>query len=359
MLIPLRVPRTCIGILTLAAMPVALEAASAAVLLLDGKVRITGAPLDGAIVVIMGHAGQANVLRSGLAHFEHALPLQSTFLLSFEREGCVTKQLYFDTHVPEEVMERAPFDFPFLVTLEAIPTGTPFEYAGPVGYIRYYAAQGDFGYDTDYSRKVDPLLVERMRNRDPQVTNAPSPSPGIPGDLVAARGESASPARRNGIEAVSILTIPSPLTPPALNEHRPVSVRLEPPAAEHVHAGTKATASSTPELADRAGVRTSSKAQVPSPERDERPAAKAGPQRSEAAIGAFPQGSPDPAASGVPARSEELVVESRRITTIIRITEDGHTTEYRRVHHQFGEVFYFKNGESCSQRQYEEETRPD
>src|SRR5436189_56048 len=74
--------------------------------------------------------------------------------------------------------EHAPFDFPFQVTLEPRPDGQRFEYAGPVGYIRYYPERKDFGYDTDYSRKADPILAKRMELATTDLkTSGPSAEP--------------------------------------------------------------------------------------------------------------------------------------------------------------------------------------
>jgi hypothetical protein len=52
-------------------------------------------------------------------------------------------------------------------------------------------------------------------------------------------------------------------------------------------------------------------------------------------------------------RSEQLIVEPRSVTTIIRLQEQGHTTEYRRVSHAYGAVYFFRNGESVTEREFE------
>lgn len=50
---------------------------------------------------------------------------------------------------------------------------------------------------------------------------------------------------------------------------------------------------------------------------------------------------------------EQLIVEPRRVTTVIRLVDNGHTTEYRRVAHAYGAVFFFRNGESCAEGTFE------
>ena len=54
-------------------------------------------------------------------------------------------------------------------------------------------------------------------------------------------------------------------------------------------------------------------------------------------------------------RDEELTVEPNTLTTRITLTRAGVSTEYRRIVHKWGGVFYFKNGESCSKEVYEKE----
>ncbi|MBK8497994.1 MAG: hypothetical protein IPL52_04050 [Flavobacteriales bacterium] len=54
-------------------------------------------------------------------------------------------------------------------------------------------------------------------------------------------------------------------------------------------------------------------------------------------------------------RSEDLVVDGGKVTTIVRLESEGKTTEYRRVYHKWGGVFYFKDGATCTQQVYEKE----
>jgi hypothetical protein len=55
-------------------------------------------------------------------------------------------------------------------------------------------------------------------------------------------------------------------------------------------------------------------------------------------------------------REERLIVEPTRVTTVVHIRQAGEQVEYRRVAHRFGPVYFFKNGLSCTARQYEVET---
>lgn len=308
---------------------------SMTVLNLDGKVRTKGAPLAGTRVVIMGHDGPANVLRTGVEHFQHALPLQTAFLFSFEREGCVTKQLYFDTHVPPGAMASAPFDFPFQVTLEAPPKGQEFEYRGPVGYVRFYEERGDFGYDTDYSKLADPILAERMRDLTIELAPVPPPS-----SLMTQSVRIDSPERED-VDDFNIL-VPTMASRP---------VRVHPTGIatfDHpLSTPTVKIVSARPSI------------DVPPSRAPSLALASLGVSKAPLhTTGAAPPSGHSVPTSMVPTadRSEELIVEKRRVIKIVRIRSGDNTTEYRRVQHQFGQVFYFKNGESCTQWLYDQET---
>ena len=54
-------------------------------------------------------------------------------------------------------------------------------------------------------------------------------------------------------------------------------------------------------------------------------------------------------------RQEELIVETNKVVTLIRLEQAGLITEFRRIAHKWGGVFYFKNGDSCTKEVYETE----
>ena len=51
-------------------------------------------------------------------------------------------------------------------------------------------------------------------------------------------------------------------------------------------------------------------------------------------------------------RTEELAVDKNIVATIVRITKNGRTREYRRIAHGYGDVHFFCNGSSCSESSY-------
>ena len=51
-------------------------------------------------------------------------------------------------------------------------------------------------------------------------------------------------------------------------------------------------------------------------------------------------------------RTDDLIVEPTYVARVIRITASGHTREYRRVVHRFGDTYFFCNGSSCGEVTY-------
>lgn len=304
---------------------------ASATLRIDGIVHVPGLSMSGARMIIITDDGRSEVVVSGLEHFSRELPLQTAFLIGFEREGCVTKQLYFDTHVPGEAMARAPFDFPFEVTLERPPTGQNFHYAGPVGYIRYFPERQDFGYDTDYHRIADPKMAAQML----QALDHPT-----------AQGHKAEEAHAE-----------DPLSFRAAGQHSDtdafnVIVPTRPTREALVHPTGDQDPRSTerPQAAPQMPEAAVKPAPVPSIERIPALAEPALHQPEITLTPPFlPAATTDPDAQ----REEELIVEPQWIIKIIRLSRSGTTDEFRRVEHKYGAVYFFKNGSTCSQYVYD------
>lgn len=299
------------------------------VLKIDGIVRVKEVPFQGARMIILSREDSERVVTTDLDHFQMSLELQSAYLFSFERADCVTKELYFDTHVPAEFLDRAPFDFPFKVTLEPPPPGYHFEYVGPVGYIRFYPEHKDFGYDTDYTRKGDPLLHERMK-------------------AVQARLD--GPAIAPALLSTGDVPVPMPagvLASEVMVEENDSIVPAEITSAPRIHRTGEGSMSS--ERPRRIATRYTSLSRPRI-----RPSPMTAIEHAPPAIAKAPERPPDVLEESPMRvdRTEELITERNRVTTIVRITRGGDVTEYRRVAHAYGPVFYFKDGESCSDRVY-------
>ena len=302
-------------------MPVAtLCMASSEFLLVDGIVQVKDMPMEGTRLVALAEDGSSRVVTTGLARFTMALDLSTTYLLSFEREGCVSKSILFDTHVPDGFKGTAPFDFPFKVTLSKRPGNDPYQYAGPVGFVHFSETIGDFGYDTDYSVKLDAPVFERMAEFQSAEKAALNAGPS------AALTANAGPAS----VVVPIDNDREGMQP--LDELAPTLSRVPP--------GVHLTERTPRDLVHR---------------KVTRPSLLTFPERSVA----IPLPAPmvvvaemAPVEAAATMFTEETIVEKLRVTTITRIQHGCSTTELRRVAHSYGAVFYFKDGVSCSDWTY-------
>jgi hypothetical protein len=128
----------------------------------DGKFRVKGMSMEGARVIVERNGKQVQVLQDHIAHFTLNLDLQQDYVLHFIREGCLSKSLFFDTHIPEDTRVTASFRFPFLVTLEPKPKGPVVGYAKAVGTVIFDPVRGDFDYSTYYA-----LEREKAKRRGP------------------------------------------------------------------------------------------------------------------------------------------------------------------------------------------------
>lgn len=333
MMAPCSSMRAWAACLFMAATPIGPLAASTAVLRVDGILRVKGMPLSGARLIILEQDGAMEVMERGLERFERELPLHTAVLFTFERNGCVTKQLYFDTHVPGEDMGFAPFSFPFKVTLEPPPDGQRFEYAGPVGYIRYYPERHDFGYDTDYKRLADPVLAERMRG---VMTRLGAPVPLASPNAVSVADVAGTANEAWETNAFNEL-VPTMATRETLVHPTGTMERTVPAAIEGPPEGP-ALPVIVPFLASGAS-----------------PVGPPSMAPEDTGDGTAASGMRDLSSPAVPLveRSEELIVEKRWVIKIVRLTSNGTTEEYRRVQHHFGAVYYFRNGGTCSEWVYE------
>ncbi|MFZ1686494.1 MAG: hypothetical protein WAU70_03670 [Flavobacteriales bacterium] len=292
-------------------------------LAIDGRLRVHGASLEGARVTVFHEGRTSGVLTNDVARINMQLDLQSSYLLSFERAGCITKQLLFDTHVPTNALGAAPFSFPFKVTLEAMPVNSTLQYAGPVGLIRYSEAKADFDHDSKYTLvEIDDLLIATLP--------AAVPTPPV--------------RMHEGLDRMDPIRSGLPEMPRSIIPDRTVSMGLpiahsdrKETAATRTITGATVTAKASPGIATALpipkSVRSSNNKDSITRVEDRRTKAPE--------VLAFADG-----------RMEECHAEKLRVTTVVRITAKGHTTEYRRVAHRYGPVYYFHNGSSCSETTY-------
>lgn len=300
-------------------------------LLVDVKVIVKGLPMEGARVIVVSKDTEQQVVDDNLSHFRLELGLQKDYLFSFERPGCMSKQLRFNTAVPPDRLSPRGYSFPFQVTLEPIPSGQRMEYAGPVGYIHFDEATGNFGYSTDYRIQRDAVMEERLESVRAKL------------DVPTAVARATRSGKNGGPEKMAVL--------------RP---RAEGTAPQGLHLGEQ-MAPTVGRVAPKVHVLATmdDPVQGPSPGPGETSAGaavrawarQAHPQEGVAVDG------PSASRGGVRIESE-VKVERLHVTTIVTRQDGLMRTEYRRVASYYGGITYFRDGRPCSAEVYEQGIRP-
>jgi hypothetical protein len=120
------------------------------VLEIDGVFKVNGSSMQQARVTLQCRDVVMEVRTNDLRSLKLRLELQTTYTLSFECPGQVTKKLFFDTRMTGEAAARGPYEFRFEITLHSQSKNGEDTYSGPVGYIRFSDKEGGFDYDVDY-----------------------------------------------------------------------------------------------------------------------------------------------------------------------------------------------------------------
>lgn len=345
----------------------------------NGRMKVEGSDLSGARAVVYKNGVKERTITTGLTKFSLELDLNANYIVSFEKDGYVAKKLSFNTHAPAEAAAKGFTPFDFAVSLfKQYDDINLVVFNQPVGMIRYDAAAGDFDYDTDYTKSIHSQLqeatqrVERKQKEEQQAAAqaekqkaedakaqakakaeaekqaAAQAAAEAKRQAEAERQAKAEQARQEAAQreaekqrpAQAVKTeAPKPVapTPPAPKPEKPIPPAPAPQratlAAEPVkgHDGRRMVEpvmAEEPSRVERARPHSAS---------EERPAA----ERDEPVVN----------------RTEDLVVETGKVTTIVRIEVDGKSTEYRRVYHKWGGTFFFKDGQACSQVEYDSAVR--
>jgi hypothetical protein len=300
----------------------------------DGILTVEGADASEALITVMPADAPTYSLDRGTTRFVLELELNTKYMVRFERTGCITKDLYFDTSVPAEYL-LDHYTFPFQVVLESDPRAEIKSYAGPVGYIQYLEPVNDFDYVTDYELVIDKRIKEKIDVMQGTTAAPPATVTGVGNhpelnsmDL-AGDGSSAPVERLRDEPAAGPIRL-NPVAPSSLNNSTDVPVDI-------LRDGPSAIVDPEP-APDSANVPETAPAISP-------PGSSSGVERLVP---------PDPSRQG---RTEELIVEDNMVVTIVRITnEQGFQHEYRRIAHKFGPVFYFMDDQSIPEHMYRDHT---
>ena len=317
--------------LTLACLQPATAQVYRGMLKADCIVQLKGADQGSTKVTVMPGTAAAYVVFPVTPRFVLDLPLEETYLLTFEHPGTTTKQLYVDATVPVE-QRTLPFDFPLKVVLEH--HDGPFAYAGPVGFIHYQHPITDFGYTTDLRVKVNVHFAERMAALESTGTDPRSAIVGYTASTSAV--STRMPERNAGPDLNTAWSSTAPtvaLTAPLVQRLALVPKATPPPDAKPLPM-VMITTATTP--ADDMPTMA--------------PPAPAGTllvtvKTLPAVLVVLP--------ATTMVRERVIIVESRRVTTIVRYSgQPGPNAEYRRVADHTGAVYFFLDGHSITERNY-------
>ncbi len=311
----------------------------------DGLFIVQGAALDRAIVRVMPSGAKAYSLPMGTERFVLDLPVNDTYLISFERLGCPTKEVYFDTSVPVE-RHTEDFEFRFKVTLEHMEKERMFTYDGPVGFVRYMHGLKDFGYETQYVMKVNQDLKERMEEYkesgvDPKVIMVPKVA------LVVDRKRDGSTTETRPMNAMATTGDVAPIVsevPRMVHRLRTSDATVKEPEVEQM----KVDRGDFLPIVISAAIK----------ELPLEPAILDVPTLTTPKKAVADTLAKEPVSDITPSliqREEELIVEPRTVSKVVRLTHaNGQVEEFRKVMHSYGDTFFFHNGQSITSDRYKD-----
>jgi flagellar biosynthesis GTPase FlhF len=329
-----------------------------------------------------------------LNKFSLNLDLNANYIISFEKEGYVSKKLSFNTHAPLEAVSNGFTPFDFAVSLfKQYDDINIVVFNQPVGMIRFDNRAGDFDYDTDYTKSIQSQLEEvlnkvEQREKDEAANakererrEAAEAKAKAKADEEAAK-EAAARAKAEA-EAAKEAEARAAAEAKAQEEAEALRVENERKAAEEKEKAAQAKAEEVaPPVVQAVVPKEEPKAEPPP-----KPVApRVVPKPASNALNSLVQEGSDARRSIVPVivseespvamakmvqatdarphqefnepetvRDEQLLVETNSVTTVIKLTRADQVDEYRKVVHKWGGSFYFKNGATCSQEVYQRE----
>lgn len=399
--------------LSLLALALPLVVAGQTTFTIHGRVKVEGGGLDGTSMVVYRDGEKQRTLSSGLGKFSLELELNTNYILSFEKDGFVTKKLSFNTRVPADAAANGFTPFEFAVSLFKQYDGVnTVVFNQPVGVIRYDRTMDDFDYDTDYTKSIQSALdrtMEEVKAKQEEESGSSSAAAEAAKrkaaeDKARASAEAAArqkaeddsklaqkaareleEARKRDMQRKADADEASRLAQQRrekeeaeaarkaerqrkmdearrkLAEAKPADTPKPPPAPAPVREQPKPKPVARPVAAARPAVtaqRTDGEEarRRSAPVVVEEPSPVAPARANEVAVQRPAAPAPD---AGEVFRHEELIVEPGQVVTLIRLDNGKVVTEYKKVVRKYSGTYYFKNGSSCTQLTYEQEALAD
>ena len=380
---------------------------------ISGRLKIEEGSVEGSRVVVFKDGKKERTVSSGLSRFALELDLNSNYVLSFEKDGFVSKKLAFDTHAPAEAAANGFTPFEYAVSLfKQYDDVNVVVFNQPVGMIRYEPDADDFDYDTDYTKSIQSQLeliqqqVEEKQAQEAAMYEASAQAAAeaeknkAKAEADAARSAAATAKEKERLERDQAEAAKRAEAEKAKAEALTAKTATEKEKADAAAALKAETERKRAEAAEAAQAeidRKKTEALAKEEERNRKPApvakvaeekpkkaAPPPPKRNELAAGlhegedarrsvgvnemseepriapALPntkEESPVVAEAIEPKvnRKEELIVEPNQVVTVIKLWTDAQKAEYKKIVHKYGAVFYFKNGQACSKELYQQE----
>jgi hypothetical protein len=258
------------------------------------------------VVVKIKKDGKDAFTQSGASRLRFKLDFQRKYTLIFTKPGYVSKTIDVHTKVPAERLTKGFEAYRIGVKLQKQSENNPVAYKQAVAQIKFDSMLDEFNFETDYSKS----LLSAMQ--DPSATPKKEPT-----DTLTAHTSALLPSTDQSITIAAS-------EQPAKNEtaEKPLATNTPATIVELV------VAAETSAIPDN----TEGKLIV---------------SEEIKAHDAADHGQTTPVAPPMYTEAEKIqredIVEKNKLITCYTVEKNGITTEYRRVLHQWGGLYYFKN----------------
>jgi hypothetical protein len=129
--------------------------------------------------VVVKKNGVALFTKTGDKNMKLKLEYGNEYLLSFGKEGYITKQILLNTSLPEGIDTTALEPYKIGVRIFKQYEGVNIViYNQPVGFIHFIPEDEGFGYDTDYTKSIlselestEKILIEKSKKEKEELDN--------------------------------------------------------------------------------------------------------------------------------------------------------------------------------------------
>ncbi|MEZ4806401.1 MAG: hypothetical protein R2815_02875 [Flavobacteriales bacterium] len=344
----------------------------------NGRLKIEGGDMGGSRAVLYKNGEKERVITTNLNKFSLDLDLNANYLISFEKDGYVSKKISFNTKVPASAVMTPFTPFDYAVSLfKQYDDINIVVFNQPVGIIRYEAALGDFDYDTDYTKSIQSQLqdvldqVEKKQKEEERngakeakrkadeakvLAKAEAEAKKLAEAQAREEAERAEQAKREQEEREAAARKEADRAKAEANTPPPPAITPPPPPVRVKEEQPRPLPTPTPVRYDMAradpiegeeGRRTVEPTMAYEDPRVAPARAVHGTEERPNEVRSEP----------VTVRNEELIVEPTKVMAVIQLETDGVLTEFRKVTHKWGGVYYFKNGATCTQEVFEREAQ--